>query len=90
MNKLTPSGYSLFTHCLFDKTKHKLDYYRGEDCMKKFCKDSREHTTKTINYEKKDIITLTKKKRNTIISKKFVTYAKKNLIQMIAIKNTIK
>ena len=54
--------------------------------MKKFCKDLREHATKIINYEKKYMTPLTKKKRNTIISKKFVTYAKKNLIQMIAIK----
>ena len=42
--------------------------------MKKFCLDLREHVTKIINYEKK----------------KFVIYAGKNLIQMIAIKNTIK
>ena len=49
INKHTPSGYSLFTHCLFDKTKNKLDYYRGEDCMKKFCKDLREYATKIIN-----------------------------------------
>ena len=55
INKHTPSGYSLFTHCSFDKSKNKLDYYRGEDCMKKFCKDLREHTTKIINYEKKKI-----------------------------------
>ena len=45
INKHTPSGYSLFTHCLFDITKNKLDYYRGEDCMKKFCLDLREHVT---------------------------------------------
>ena len=44
--KHTPSGCSLFTHCSFDKTKNKLDCYRGEDCMKKFCKDLREHATK--------------------------------------------
>ena len=31
--------YSLFTHCTFDKTKYKLDYYRSKDCMKSFCKD---------------------------------------------------
>ena len=61
INKHTPTGYSLFTHCSFDKTKNNLDYYRGEDCMKKFCKDLREHTTKIINYEKKDMIPLTKK-----------------------------
>ena len=29
-----------------------LNYYRGEDCMTKFCKDLREHATKIINYEK--------------------------------------
>ena len=51
INKHTPSGYSLFTHCSFGKTKNKLDYYRGKDCMKKFCKDLREHSTKIINYE---------------------------------------
>ena len=59
INKHTPSGYSLFTHCSFDKTKNKLDYYRGKVCMKKFCKDLREHATKIINYEKKKMIPLT-------------------------------
>ena len=29
INKHAPSGYSLFTHCSFDKTKNKLDNYRG-------------------------------------------------------------
>ena len=28
INKLTISGYSLFTHCSFGRTKVKLDYYR--------------------------------------------------------------
>ena len=35
--KHTPSGYSLFTNCSFDETKDKLDCYRGEDCMERFC-----------------------------------------------------
>ena len=55
------SGYSLFTHCSFDKTKNKLDCYRGKDCMKKICEDLREHATKINNYEKKDMIPSTKK-----------------------------
>ena len=63
INKHTPSGYLLFTHCSFDKSKHKLDYYRGKDCMKKFCKDLRGHTTKIINYEKKKMIPLTIKEK---------------------------
>ena len=59
INKHAPSGYSLFTHCSFDKTKNKLDHYRGKDCMKKICKDLREHATKIINYEKKKMMPLT-------------------------------
>ena len=30
INKHTPSGYSLFTHCSFDETKNKLNYDRGK------------------------------------------------------------
>ena len=63
INKHTPSGYSLFTHFSFDKTKNKLDYYRGKDCMKKFSKDLREHATKIISYEKKKMILLTIKEQ---------------------------
>ena len=61
INKHTPSGYSLFTHCSFDTRKNKLDYYRGKNCMKNFCLDLREHATKIVNYEKKEMIPLTKK-----------------------------
>ena len=83
INKHTPSGCSLFTHCSFDNSKNKLNYYRGEDCMKKFCKDLREHATKIINYEKKKMISLTIKEEIYHNKKKNVTYVKKNLIKMI-------
>ena len=63
INKHTPSGYSLFTHCSFDKSKNKLNHYRGKDCMKNFCKDLREHATKIINYEKKKMTPLTTKEK---------------------------
>ena len=63
INKHTPSGYSLFTHCSFDKSRNKLDYYRDKDCMKKFYKDLREHATKIINYEKKKMTPLTMKEK---------------------------
>ena len=55
INKHEPSGYSISTHCSFDK----LNYYRKDDCMKKFSKDLREHVTKINNYEKKKMISLT-------------------------------
>ena len=63
INKHTSSGYLLFRHFSFDKTKNKLDYYRGKDCMKTFCKDLREHAPKIINYEKKKMIPSTKKEK---------------------------
>ena len=66
INKHTPSGYSIFIHCSFDKSKSKLNYYRGEDCVTKFCKDLREQATKIINYEKKKYDTINKKRRRKL------------------------
>ena len=85
-NKHTPSGYSIFTHCSFDKSKNKLNYYRGKDCMKKFSKDLREHASKIIDYEKKKMIPLTteekiyhnKQKICYICKKEFNNNEKKN------------
>ena len=59
INKHKPSGYSIFTSCSFDESKNKVNYYRGDDCMKKFCKDLRERAMKIINYEKKRMLLLT-------------------------------
>ena len=70
-------------HCSFDKSKSKLNYYRGEDCMTKFCKDLREHATKIINYDKKDMIPLTRKEEKNHNNQKVC-----NLIKVI--KNIIK
>ena len=77
INKHTSSGYSLLTHCSFDETKNNLNYYRGEDCMKKFCKDLREHAAKVINYEKKDMIPLTKKEEENHNNQKVCYICKK-------------
>ena len=38
-NKHEMCGYSLFIDCSFDEKNNKLDYYRGKDCLKKFCQD---------------------------------------------------
>ena len=88
INKHIPSGYSIFTHCSFDQIKNKINHYRGKDCVKKFCKDIREHATKIINYEKQKMISLTKEEKYIIMIKKFVIYARKNLIRVI--KNFVK
>ena len=53
--------------------------------MERFCKDLRDHAIK-MNYEEKEMIPLTDKEKSLMRSKKFVTYAKKNLILMKMIK----
>ena len=77
INKHVPSGYSIFTHCSFDESKNKLNYYRCKDCMEKFSKDLREHASKIINYEKKKMIPLaTEEKINQ--NKQKICYVCKN------------
>ena len=86
INKHILSDYSIFTSCSFDESKNKLNYYRGDDCMKKFCKDLRGHAIKIINYEKKKIIPLTAEGKINyndqdvcyICEKEFDTINKKN------------
>ena len=56
--KHTPSGYSWFICYSFDVSKNELGYYRGKDCMEKFCKNLRENAMKIINYGKKEMIPL--------------------------------
>ena len=64
INQHIPSGYSIYTNCSFDKSNNKLSYYRGEDCMKRFCKDLKDHATKIIDFKKKTMIPLTKEEDN--------------------------
>ena len=47
--------------------------------MKIFCEDLKDQTMKIINYEKKEMII-----------RKFVTYVKKNFVQMKIIKKNLK
>ena len=77
INKHTASGYSLLTHCSFDTTKNKLDHHRGKNCMKNFCLDLKEHATKIINYEKKEMIPLKKKVQKKHIKQKVCHICKK-------------
>ena len=61
IDKHTASGYSLITHCSFDTTKNKLDYYRGKNCTKNFCLDLKEHATKLKIHQKQKICYICKK-----------------------------
>ena len=71
------------------KDKDWTEIYGGKDCTERFYKNLKEHTTKKINYEKKEMISLIKK-ISLVKSRKFVTYAKKNLVMIMIIKSIIK
>ena len=43
----------MFTRRSFDNAKNKLDHYRGEDCMKKFTNNLKDHVSIIITYEQK-------------------------------------
>ena len=71
---------------IVNSMNQKTNYYRKDDCMKKFFKDLREHVTKIISYEKKKMIPLTaeekiyrnKQKICYICKKEFNNNDKKN------------
>ena len=47
--------------CSFDETKNKRCFYRGKDCIEKFCKVLKELGMEIINFEEKGMIPLTNK-----------------------------
>ena len=60
-----PSGWTMITRCSFDKKENKLNYYRGKDCIEKLCKKLKKRAMKIINYEKKEMIPLTKEEKKS-------------------------
>ena len=59
------SGYFLITCCSFDKSENERKYYRGKDCMKIFCEDLKDQAMKTMDYEKKEITSLTNEEKES-------------------------
>ena len=56
-----------------------MKYYRGEDCIKIFCKDLKDQTMKIINYEKKEMIPLTEEEKDTWKSENLL-YMRKRIL----------
>ena len=85
-----PSGYSRVTCCSFDKSKTEWNYYRGKDCMEKFCKDLKDQTMKIINYKKKDMIPLTNEEKEFYEKQKVCYICEKEFCTDKNDKNTFK
>ena len=60
INQHVPSGYSIFTNCSFHKSYNNLSHYRGEYCIKRFCKDLKDHAKKIVDFKRKCITPLSK------------------------------
>ena len=56
-------GYLLVTNCSFDEKRNKTDYYKGKDCLKKFCQDLKKQVNLIVDYEKKEMIKLTQEEQ---------------------------
>ena len=50
-----PCGNSLDLVSSFDLKQNKYGFYRGRDCIEKFCKDLKQLRTEIINFEEKEI-----------------------------------
>ena len=59
--KHKPSGYAGGSTCSFYDARNRRYFYRGKDCIKKFCKDLKELETEMIDFKKKEMIPLTNK-----------------------------
>ena len=54
-----PCGYSFDLVFSFDSKESKHSFYRGKDCIKRFCSELKELGTKVVNYEQKEMTQLT-------------------------------
>ena len=75
--KHKPSGYPWCSICSFDDTKNRRYFYRGKDCIEKFCKDLKELGTEIINFEEKEMIPLTNKEIKSYEKQKVCHICKK-------------
>ena len=55
-----PCGCSMPTIWAFGNIENKHTFYRGKDCIKKFCTSIRENATNAIDFQRKKMLLLTK------------------------------
>ena len=80
LNKHEMCGYSLVTHCSCDEKNNAIDYYRGKDCLKKFCQDLKKQAKSIVDFEKK-MIKLTQEERYKHDSRKYCFLYKKPFLE---------
>ena len=90
LNKHEMCGYSLVTHCSFNEKNNVITYYRGKDCLKKFCQDLKKQAKSIVDFEINEMIKLTQEEQykhdsrtcSFICQKPFFKDAKNNYIKV--------
>ena len=80
-------GYSMNVLRSYDKNIH--SFYRGKDCIQKFCKELLDYSTKVVNIPKKPIIPLISDEQANVKYLNFAIYETKNLIMIKKINDII-
>ena len=62
-------GYALNVDNIYGTNKH--SYYRGKDCIQKFCKELRDNSKKIVNAGKKEMIPLTNEEEDIYEKSKY-------------------
>ena len=62
MGEHIPCWYSMSTIWASDHIENKHTLYRGKDCMTKFCESLREHVKNITDFEKKENVTVDKRR----------------------------
>ena len=76
-----PCGYALDLVCSFDSKQNKHSFYRGKDCIKRFCSKLKELGTKMVNYEQKEMTPLTDNENRYYEVQKECYICKKKVLQ---------
>ena len=84
---LEACGYSV--NVLRSYHKNIRSFYRGKDCIQKFCKGLLDNATKVVNTPRKPITPLTSDEQEKHKRSKFVIYVMKNLLMIKKINSTI-
>ena len=71
------SGWATIVKCSFDATKDRYDYYREIDCIEKLSKKLKDYAMEIINYEEKEMISLTDKENKSYEKQKICHICKK-------------
>ena len=56
-------------------------FYRGKDCIKKFCKELKKIYIKVVNYEQKEMIPLTDQKKRILWRARKMPHMSKKVLQ---------